>query len=185
MPTQISGTNSLIMPAVTLSNLQIGSSPTIANNFLFSVPGTPDGSIRLQRGIIGNTTQNIITIDGYGYVSFNTDAFLKGDAWTALNPVPKQQLDDYFWNRFIVTSGVVQASGAGSTADVYPPSGFSMSNLAGFIPSIRRIDYAGEVDGNDTTECYANYYSDRVQIVAYNSEQRAASWANYVAIWKR
>lgn len=183
MTTQISGTNSLIMPSVTLSNLQIGSSVTNANNFLFSVPGTPDGSIRLQRGIIGAPTQTIITVDGYGFLTFNTDTFLKGNAWTALNPVPKQQLDEYFWSNFIVTSGVIQTTA--SVATLYPPAGFSMSNLAGFIPSIRRIDYAGDVNGDDTIECYANYFSNRIEIVVYNSEQRAQSWANYIGIWKR
>ena len=184
MTTQISGTNSLIMPSVTLSNLQIGSSVTNANNFLFSVPGTPDGSIRLQRGIIGAPTQTIFTVDGNG-LTLNANTFLNGDAWTGLNPVPKQQLDDYYWNRFIVTSGAVQANQPGSIASVYPPYGFNMTHLRGFIPSIRRIDYNGQVGNNDTTECYANYYSDRVDIVVYNSEQRAASWANYIAIWKR
>lgn len=68
-------------------------------------------------------------------------------------------------------------------AYVYPPYGYSMANLKGFIPSIATIYYSGNVDGNDTLTCIYAYESTRVAITCMNSEQRALAKVNYIAIW--
>lgn len=69
--------------------------------------------------------------------------------------------------------------------DVFPPSGYSMSNLIGFIPSIGLIHYAGGVDGNDSMRCIASYQSDRIRVFVQNTEQRSTPAANWLAIWRR
>jgi hypothetical protein len=66
---------------------------------------------------------------------------------------------------------------------VYPPSGYTMSNLKGFIPSINGIWYAGGVDGNDTMRCYYTVLADKINVVTNNSEQRRNAIANWLAIW--
>lgn len=72
-----------------------------------------------------------------------------------------------------------------SNFDVFPPSGYTMTNLKGFIPSINGIWYAGGVDGNDTMRCYYTVGSDRINVVTNNSEQRRGAIANWLAIWSK
>lgn len=72
-----------------------------------------------------------------------------------------------------------------SNFDVFPPSGYTMTNLKGFIPSINGIWYAGGVDGNDTMRCYYSVGSDRINVVTNNSEQRRNAIANWLAIWSK
>jgi hypothetical protein len=68
--------------------------------------------------------------------------------------------------------------------DIYPPSGYTMSSLVGFIPSIAIIHYAGGVDGNDSLRCYPVYFSDRIRVYVQNTEQRSTPAANWLAIWR-
>jgi len=67
--------------------------------------------------------------------------------------------------------------------DVYPPSGYSMSNLRGFIASIHVIHYAGGVDGNDSIRCVYQYYSNRIRVWVQGTEQRSNPAANWFAAW--
>ena len=69
--------------------------------------------------------------------------------------------------------------------DVFPPAGYSMLNLIGFIPSIGIIHYAGGVDGNDSLRCIASYQIDRIRVFVQNTEQRSTPAANWLAIWRR
>lgn len=66
---------------------------------------------------------------------------------------------------------------------VLPPAGYNMSQLAGFIPSISEIAFSGDVDDNDTLWCNYRIESNRITIICNNSEARAASKVNYMAIW--
>lgn len=70
---------------------------------------------------------------------------------------------------------------------IYPPSGYSISNLAGFIPSIAEIFFAGAVDSNDTLWCkyQVEYSNNRIVVICNNSESRWQSRINYLAIWKK
>jgi hypothetical protein len=70
-------------------------------------------------------------------------------------------------------------------AYVYPPAGYSMSHLRGFIASIAEIHLAGDVDGNDSFWCKYQIQSSRVVVIANNSENRANSRINYLAIWQK
>ena len=80
-----------------------------------------------------------------------------------------------------ITSGQTDSS----NFDVFPPAGYTMSNLKGFIPSINGIWYSGGVDGNDTMRCYYTVGSDRINVVTNNSEQRRNAIANWLAIWSK
>ena len=84
-------------------------------------------------------------------------------------------------NQFVIVSG----ANVGTTTYVYPPNGYTMSNLVAFIPSIRTIHFNGKVDNNDSMYCtYANE-SNRIKITCYNSEQRANPQANWLAVWRK
>lgn len=84
-------------------------------------------------------------------------------------------------NQFVITSG----ANTGTTTYVYPPEGFTMSNIVAFIPSIRTIHYNGDVDYNDSMYCYYGYEETRIYITCYNSEQRANPACNWLAVWRR
>jgi hypothetical protein len=67
--------------------------------------------------------------------------------------------------------------------DVFPPSGKTMSNLLGFIPSIRYIAFAGGVNADDSMKCVYTFLSDRIRVNVQNTEQRDRPQANWLAIW--
>ena len=84
-------------------------------------------------------------------------------------------------NNYSVTYGVYN----GTTNYVYPPSGKTISQLIGFIPSIHAIYFAGGVDGNDSLYCYYSIETgnNRIAVTCYNSEQRSTPYFNWMAIW--
>ena len=84
-----------------------------------------------------------------------------------------------FKNFLKITTGVH----AGNTFTVSPPTGFTMADLAGFIPSINTIHYSGDVDGNDSSYCKYSIGDSYITVTVYSSEQRAATYANWLAIW--
>lgn len=70
-------------------------------------------------------------------------------------------------------------------AYIYPPAGYTISNLMAFIPSINAIFYKGDVNADDTIFCnyQVDYTNNRVIVVCNNSENRADSRINYAAVW--
>ncbi len=57
------------MGQLNLSQIQLGDSATASNNFVISVPSTPDGTLVIARGNVGATTQDVLTVDTSGRVS--------------------------------------------------------------------------------------------------------------------
>ena len=49
-------------------NIQLGDSATATNNFVLSVPASPDGTVKLSRGNVGATTQDVLVVDASGLV---------------------------------------------------------------------------------------------------------------------
>lgn len=98
---------------------------------------------------------------------------------TNINVTGVYQVDGTTRQPIYVTYG----TGGGSNFSVNPPSGFSMSNLAGFIPSIRYIYFSGGVDGNDTLSTTYSVGGSNITVDVRNSEQRASGEANWVALW--
>lgn len=97
-------------------------------------------------------------------------------------------LDGYHASSFLQASkqfAINCGSTTGTTTYVYPPSGYTMSNLVAFIPSIRTIHYNGDVDYNDSMYCYWSKESSRIKITCYNTEQRANPQANWLAVWRK
>jgi hypothetical protein len=58
------------MSQLTVNTLQLGQSATPANNFVLTVPSPADGTIKLARGNVGSTTQDVISVNAAGEVSF-------------------------------------------------------------------------------------------------------------------
>ena len=68
---------------------------------------------------------------------------------------------------------------------VYPPAGFTVSHLKGFMPTLSEVYFDGYVNNDDTMWCnyQINYGSNNITIYANNSEYRAAPRIHYLAIW--
>jgi hypothetical protein len=122
---------------------------------------------------------------------------LSADPTFALHAATKQYVDVVASNQFTITYGNEQysTSGFSNTAtrgfdetrnyfDVYPPAGKTMSNLAGFIPSIAYINFAGDVDNNDQLRCRWLNLGDRIRVQVQNTEQSLAPAANWIAFWR-
>lgn len=69
--------------------------------------------------------------------------------------------------------------------DIFPPSGYNMNHIIGFIPSIAEIHFAGGVDRNDSLRCTYTFLSDRIRVYVQNTEQRSNPSANWLVIWKK
>ena len=67
--------------------------------------------------------------------------------------------------------------------DVFPPAGKTMSNLAGFMASMSKIYFAGNVNFDDSMRTQWSVLADRVRVWVQNTEQRATPAGNYIAIW--
>jgi len=87
-----------------------------------------------------------------------------------------------------VTSGFTNQVGSFNESrnyfDVYPPSGYKMSDLEAFLPSIHMIHFAGGVDANDSIKCHHRILSNRIRVFVQGTEQRSAPAANYIAVWR-
>lgn len=70
-------------------------------------------------------------------------------------------------------------------ADVFPPTGFTMSHFQGLVASVGIIYFKGDVNSDDNTYIRWRRQSDRVRIIGNNSENRAASYINYMAVWRK
>lgn len=68
--------------------------------------------------------------------------------------------------------------------DVFPPSGFNMTQLQGFMASMSKIYFAGDVDGNDAMRTEWAVQADRIRVWVQNTEQRATPAGNYIAFWR-
>lgn len=70
------------MSTLKTNSVQIGQSTTAANNFVLSVPATPDGTLKISRGNVGATTQDVLSIGADGRVEFPSGAALNTDTST-------------------------------------------------------------------------------------------------------
>jgi len=58
------------MSLIKANAVQVGQSNTATQNFTLAVPSSPDGTIKLARGNAGATTQDVLSVDASGNVSF-------------------------------------------------------------------------------------------------------------------
>ena len=80
-------------------------------------------------------------------------------------------------------NGYYQNDYSKNYADVLPPDGYSTAHLAGFVASIAEIHFSGDVDDSDTFWCKHTVDTQKIRIICSNSESRAASKVNYMAVW--
>lgn len=89
------------------------------------------------------------------------------------NPTPGQYYNDFTKNYIHVT----------------PPSGYTINNLVGFIPSLAFVRFSGDVDGNDRLFCKYNvdYSNNRIVVICANTEFTTDERprVNWFAIWKK
>ena len=67
--------------------------------------------------------------------------------------------------------------------DVFPPSGKTMTNLLGFMASLSKIYFAGNVNQDDSLRTEWEVQPTRIRVWVQNTEQRAIPAGNYIAIW--
>ena len=108
-------------------------------------------------------------------------------AWSAWKQVATKDTTPLFVSGASSTVGFTNIVGSwnfnSNYFDVFPPAGRSMSNLVAFTPSIRVIQFAGGVNGDDSMVCTYSYLGDRIRVYVQNTEQRGLAAANYMAIW--
>jgi len=68
---------------------------------------------------------------------------------------------------------------------VYPPAGYNMTHLRGFMASISEIYFNGDVNNDDTLWCNYEEQANRIAVTCNNSEHRHNSKFNYIAIWHK
>lgn len=68
---------------------------------------------------------------------------------------------------------------------ILPPAGYTMAHLKAFIPSIAKIQFAGDVNADDTLWCRYQLEIDKITVTCNNDENRSASEISYLAIWKK
>ena len=79
---------------------------------------------------------------------------------------------------------IAQWSDATNYFDVFPPAGFNMTNLQGFMASLSKIYSAGNVNSDDQIRTEWAVQGDRIRVWVQNSEQRQTPAVNYIAFWR-
>lgn len=67
--------------------------------------------------------------------------------------------------------------------DVFPPSGKTMANLAGFMASTALTTLDGDISNNDLFWCRYEVQTDKVRVICGISEGSNQSQVNWLAIW--
>lgn len=99
----------------------------------------------------------------------NLDEFYQYGLVTTLNRQPGEYWNDFTKNYF----------------QILPPAGYTMAHLKAFIPSIAKIQFAGDVNSDDTLWCRYQLEIDKITVTCNNDENRSASEISYLAIWKK
>ena len=177
---------------------------TITANVTGNVTGNSSTATALQTA----RTINGVSFDGTGNITITaTDPnalpkaggtmtgklTLDGNPTSALHAATKQYVDTlgnpvtiYYGESLCVgyTNQVGSFNNSSNYFDVFPPAGYTMANLKGFIPSIRIVHYAGGVDGNDSIRCQFEERSDRIRVWVQNTEQRSTPSGNFFSVWQ-
>lgn len=117
--------------------------------------------------------------------------------WTETSPNNNAFIKNKPFNDFLITSGTVTPLNLeggwvfnDSTKNyrvLTPPVGYTINQLAGFIPSLAFIAFSGDVNGDDRFWCKwrIDYPGNRVIFWGNASEHNVAPMINYLAIWKK
>ena len=122
--------------------------------------GATLGGIRVGEGLAINPSSGILTTTGTRFT------FTGQCAQNAIGFTNKSSWDD-----------------ASNYFDVFPPAGKSIGNLVGFIASLAKIYFGGNVDNNDSLRTVWQVQGDRIRVWVQNSEQVAIPAGNWLAVW--
>ena len=184
----------------TLANLSVTGTSTFGGQLSVPITGIrfanlnyPSGT---QNAYISFSTWNSLLVNGTKLdIGINSTNLLDYVNLVAPAGARVNDFNIYTANTISITSGLTLAysftnivgsfSDAANYFDVFPPSGYTMDNLIGFIPSIGYIYFAGGVNADDAMRCVHSVLSDRIRVYVQNTEQRSNPGANYLAIWRR
>lgn len=115
--------------------------------------------------------------------------------WNEMSPSANSFIMNKPFNTLNVTSGTIIPANLASgwvqddeTVNyyhMYPPYGYNINNLAGFIPSLAFIAFSGDVNQDDRFWCKwrRDYNNNRIVIWGNASEHSQTPRINYLAIW--
>lgn len=69
--------------------------------------------------------------------------------------------------------------------ELFPPTGYTMANLAGVHVGIAEVHFSGQVNSDDTLFCKYEILTDRIRMICNNNASRLNSKLNYIAIWQK
>jgi hypothetical protein len=121
------------MSTLKVNNVQIGQSSTATQNFVLSIPVTPDGTIKLSRGNMGVTTQDVLTIDATGAVAFPATAAIGQLGVVTVTGTTQTAVagSHYILTNVATTTVTLPASPAsGDTVWVTPTNGLTTNVIA-------------------------------------------------------
>ena len=113
----------------------------------------------------------------------SSDAFIKNKPFSSIKFTQGQMTTT---NRINTTNAHAFATNFNyNRTYIYPPTGYTVSNLTAFIPSLNMVHFNGDVNSDDTLFCnyQVDYTNNRVIVICNNSENRADSRINYLAVW--
>lgn len=129
----------------------------------------------------GNNANELLVLDNQGLVpEENLLPYAKKEHSHSISEIITNESIHTFDNMQILSGYNI-----GTTTYVYPPDGYTMTDLLAFLPSMRTFHYAGDVNGDDSSYCYWDKETTRIVVTCYNTEQRANPQVNWIAIWRR
>lgn len=157
--------------------------------------GNEENNVSISNGVV-NQNLNADLIDGHHAGNGNNDVLVldenglvpEGNLKPYAEKDHKHPISEILTNESLHSfenMQILSGYNVGTTSYVYPPEGYSMNDLLAFIPSIRTLHYSGDVDYNDSTYCYWEKEELRIKVTCYNTEQRANSQVNWLAIWRK
>jgi len=150
------------MSLIKANAVQIGQSPTATDNFTLAVPSSPDGTIKLARGNAGATTQDVISVDASGNVSF-------------AGAIPAGNISS---STAIATGSTTARSLADRFADVVNVKDFGAigDGVTDDTAAIQAaLDYI-KTDGGTLVFPYATYKCNSVLTLQLNSSAPSVRW---------
>lgn len=139
---------------------------------------------------LGYTPINKAGDTGVGSLTLAGTLTLATGPVSNLQAATKQYVDQ---NTLTFTTGVITATPFQNTTsgpnftlnyfDLPPPVGKTVANLVAFIPSIHAIWFSGDVNADDSLHCRWQVEGANIRVWVFNTEQRAAPSAQYLAVW--
>lgn len=154
------------------------------------------GSIRTDKSVVASMSMTAPVFNG---ALQGTAAFARRlETPRRINGVLFDGSGDIYVDPYFRTEGVGQVShynqdgtvniANNTTAailDVFPPIGYTMTDLVFFFAGFNVIDFSGDVNYDDSIVIRWSYLSDRIRIKAYNTERRQIPFVNHSALWRR